>query len=84
MKKAEWYSENYANTVYSIADVIKMAQEEAIRETVKECAENAETIISDDFLLELGKFGKIKAPSNKDYIYKPSILSVADKLIKEL
>jgi len=49
--------------------LIKLAQENAIKETVNECAENADTRY---------------IPGVGDLIDKQSILSVADRLIKEL
>jgi len=63
----------------SVIEVIKFAQKDAIRKTVKECAENA--------------YCDMIHPPDEDYpeleeseymVVKSSILSVADKLIKEL
>lgn len=64
----------------------KQIQEEAIRETVKECAENAEANI--EFIGWLNEnleyYNIIKDQDYELSIDKNSILSIADKLIKEL
>jgi len=65
--------------VNEVLRLIKLAQEDAIRETVQACADNAETE-------EIEVSESIHGGSS--YIYsivdKSSILEVADKLIKEL
>ncbi len=64
---------------YDFLQVIRMAQEDAIRDTVQECARNA--------------YCDLIHPPDEDYpeleeseymVVKSSIFSVADKLIKEL
>jgi hypothetical protein len=74
MKKADYLFYEQTNENYSTAQfdeiirLVKLAQEDAIRETVKKCAESVKV----DFKLIDAK------------IQLDSILSVADKLIKEL
>ena len=82
MKKTEEYLEELfeepfnleeGNIEYDFYKIIKEAQEDAIRETVKECAKKAECIY-------IGTEGH-----NDIFIVdKESIFAVADKLIKEL
>ena len=91
MKKTIEYCDEFVNNRNpneSIFDVFRRIQEDAIRETVKECAENAEInfntndkeFISDiDFSFRDGDGNWCKISINEDKIY-----SVADKLIKEL
>ena len=83
MKNAEFF----VNTYYTFADdikdldpyinkmdlieVIKIVQKETIKETVQECAENV-------------KLYFIDLEQSEQEIDKNSILSIADKLIKEL
>lgn len=81
MKKAEQILEDYDYACYrgtchkelfstrEVTQLIKIAQEDAIRETVKECAENADTTYT---------------PNAGTIVDKNSILSVADKLIQQL
>lgn len=78
MKKAEEYLDGIWETefngldeldYFNILAIIKRVQEEAIRETVKECANSA--TLEWDFV-------------HGTSIDKNSILSIADKLIKEL
>ncbi len=65
--------------------VIKKVQEDAIRETVKECAERAEIRITDNNLIEEGYLTSYHDDGCFTYIVsRQSILSVADKLIKKL
>ena len=96
MKKAEDFKDEIFNLLYVDSDedmqdvykFIKIVQEDAIRETVEECANNAEInfntnddeFISDtDFSFRDGDGNWCKISINEDKIY-----SVADKLIKEL
>lgn len=58
-----------------IQPLIKLAQEDAIRETVGECAKNV--LLDYPDWMDCGEELEVK-------INKHSILSVADKLIKEL
>ena len=71
------YKGNSHKELFSIREVrelIKLAQEDAIRETVRECSENAEAIEG----WNTGYSGSAAS------VNKQSIFSVADKLIKEL
>ena len=77
MKKAEDYFDIMSSLIYMDCDehrdeaykLIRIVQEDTIRDAVEECAENAE--------LDSDSYENI-------YVDKNSILSVADKLIKEL
>ena len=92
MKKAEEYLKlihakdfNPSSLGEAIKLVIKQAQIDAIKETCEECAESSSWEYADcrhdipDFVPYVGdnEYGY-------NYIDKKSILSVADKLIKEL
>ena len=77
MKKAEEYFKDFClpsnqellQVKYDVILLLKRAQEDAIRETVKECADNAETVY---------------VCAGNSIVDKNSILSVADKLIQQL
>ena len=77
MKKAEDYFDIMSSLVYMDCEehrddaykLIRIVQEDTIRDAVEGCAENAE--------LDSDSYENI-------YVDKNSILSVADKLIKEL
>jgi len=75
MKKANEYIKNWSFydkiPTKELEAIIKLAQEDAIRETVKECAESAKLYFVDLEQTEVEIDGQ-------------SILSVADKLIKKL
>ena len=79
MKKAEKYVDGWTFhgkiTKQTLINLVKQVQEDAIKETVKMCAENAKTkpVNSGHSL--------IWSPDNLD---KQSILSVADNLIAEI
>ena len=77
MKKAEdWYRKN-ANTVLSVPNVIRLAQLEAIEETVKLCAENAS--------LKREDVGFPSAYGDYEWVLdKDSILNCAEILKKEI
>ena len=85
MKKTEEYLEELfeepfnleeGNIEYDFYKIIKEAQEDAIRETVKECAKNAKVLHYPYRQMLTGQ------PSY--FVDENSILSVADKLIEEL
>ena len=86
------YKGNSHKELFSIREVrelIKLAQEDAIRGTVEECAKSAE-IEERDYRhnpTKISNYGE-EVCSEWEGIYygvdKQSILSVADKLIKEL
>jgi uncharacterized protein YpmB len=99
MRKSEEYFDkipynfDIPNIKEWICDQIKQAQEDAIREAVKQCAESAETksfklskysktprwkVVKDEEEVDLFSY------DFKTEVNKKSILSVADKLIKEL
>lgn len=85
MKKAEdylqesfgWSNESQELTWYvkSWKDFIKRIQEEAIRETVQECANSACVI---------GNKSSVQYFTQVGSVDRNSILSIADKLIREL
>ena len=77
LKSAEDYALHYENTVSSIADVIRMAQIDAIKTTAENCAEAAEVKYSDAMFTSCRECGQ-------DGVDEQSILKVADKMIKEL
>jgi hypothetical protein len=60
-----------------VIKAIKLAQEDSIRRTAKECAENAQV---ESVFVSTGDY----SGHNKHIVNKQSILSVADKLIKEI
>jgi hypothetical protein len=76
----------YDGKLSPIIQAIKAAQEDAIRETVQKCVENAtiecfefkEDWMEEPINITIDDYGNIHG------ICKQSILSVADKLIKEL
>lgn len=95
MKKAEEYLNDLQPIDFNpkflsaaIKRIIRLAQEDAIRETVKECAENV--LLSIDDIVEKSNGQSYLVVDGNHYsetfinIDKQSILSVADKLIKEL
>ena len=67
-------------SVKMIIECIRIAQEDAIRATVKECADKARTC--NDPYSYCGNTGSEYPPDI--IVDKQSILSVADRLIKEL
>lgn len=70
----------YVQTSRNIIRAIKQAQEDAIRETVKECANSAKTREATEFWSgQVWDDGPLPIIVDKN-----SILSIADKLIKEL
>ena len=91
MKKADEYLNDNRELLEDIMDgklsfaialnyletVIKKAQEDAIRTTVKECAENADA----DYTINGNRFID---DSIEVFVINSSILSVADKLIEQL
>ena len=93
MKKAEDYFVIVTSLAYANCDeerdhaykLIRMIQEDTIRDAVEECAENAGFEYATcryDIPDEVPYVGDDEYGYN--YIDKKSILSVADKLIKEL
>lgn len=83
MKKAEEYLKGCEHDgsyipVNEVLNLLKLAQEDAIREAVKECAENVETY-EYPYMDSCPSCGHTAT-----YVDMGSILSVADKLIKEL
>lgn len=82
MKKAKEYTNCFVdNLPIEVVNVlIKQAQSDAIEETVKLCAENAEIGYQSYFF----KDGEKCLFKNDTYVNKKSILSVADKLKSEL
>ena len=77
LKSAEEYVKMYESTIYSIEDVVRMAQADAIKTTTENCAEEAEVKYSDAMFTSCRECGQ-------DGIDEQSILKVADKMIKEL
>ena len=67
-------------SVKMLVECIRIAQEDAIRATVKECADKARTC--NDSYYYCGNTGSVYPPDI--IVDKQSILSVADRLIKEL
>ena len=68
----DWFEEELSGeplTQESVIECIRMVQEDVIRNTVEECAQSAKLVECDPM---------------EFYVDKQSILSVADKLIKEL
>lgn len=74
IKKPEEYALQYENTVYSIADVIRQAQLDMLKEAVKRCAENAEVKV-------YSKDGRIYPTLNVD---EQSILKTIDEIKSEI
>ena len=92
MKKASEYLKNTFDWSYETQeltwyvnkwiDLIKQAQEDAIRETVKECAENFKL---DEYKMGIAQGSWRECNSHQNIrINEKSVLSIADKLIKEL
>lgn len=80
MKKAEEYFQECFQNNRNIIDTIKQVQEDTIREAVKECANFARTREATEFWSgQVWDDGPLPIIVDKN-----SILSVADKLIKEL
>jgi hypothetical protein len=76
----EWCDMLVNDKTKTYYDVIKLCQEETVRETVKECVENAKAKIIREWWGNTGSEHCDDIP----VVIKESILSVADKLIKEL
>lgn len=95
MKKAEeylqesfgWGNESQELTWYvkSWKDFIKRIQEDTIRETVKECNNYAKVRVVENALIEEGEtYSSYDDGVFTFFVDDQSILSIADKLIKEL
>ena len=89
MKRASEYLKDIeiedSNIYVGVSNIIRAAQEDAIREAVRECAENAEwSYVEYDYKAPEGVEVVGDSEYGYNYIDKYSILSVADKLIKEL
>jgi hypothetical protein len=93
MKKANEYIKNWSFydkiPTKELEAIIKLAQEDAIRETVKECVKESEV---QTYLKKNRRWVKMTGEFEfdstnfemKNSVNKKKILSVADKLIKEL
>lgn len=93
MKKAEEYFEetDWEDYVmgclspYRVKSLIKKVQEDTIRETVKECNNYAKVRVVENALIEEGEtYSSYDDGVFTFFVDDQSILSIADKLIKEL
>ena len=92
MKKAreyaiEWSLNNNNDQIdkQDFIAAVKQIQEEAIRETVKECNKYAEIRVVENALIEEGEtYSSYDDGVFTFFVDDKSILSIADKLIKEL
>lgn len=87
MKKPEEYLKDFITepNFEQVEELIKQAQIDAIEETCRVCAENADlTYVECEWEIPEGTVSVGDREYGYNYIDKQSILSVADKLKKEL
>ena len=87
MKRAEEYLLTKLQPFYrkELIDIIKQVQEDTIRETVKECNNYAKVRVVENALIEEGEtYSSYDDGVFTFFVDDQSILSIADKLIKEL